>query len=401
MTIEEIDILAGLRDVVTEHEADDPVRVALNSRIPHAALVATQVKYLRRAARKLPQWAAAGCIIPPLAFEQASSEAMALQRFGGDGDLAIDLTCGLGVDAWALSQHFRRVIAVERDPAVAHLARVNFGLLGANNITVVNCSAEEFVAGGVPPTDLIYIDADRRGTHGQKLVLLEDCSPNVLTLMPQLLNGGEAGRLVVLKLSPMFDVQEARRRLGGSVEVVSLGGECREVTVSVGDAAGYAADGSVSAMVTGFGIVRGEEFDDGSVSPPTPNPPLLHPDFLVVPDAALVKARVARGYFAQRIMHIESDTGFAFSAIDPRESPDEQGRTAIPGRLYRIIGMERFDPKSLRREKMRRADIMVRDFPLTAAQVAQQIGVHEGGTITLAFTRFNGALWTIRIFRQD
>ncbi len=51
--------------------------VALDKKIIEAASVATQVKYLQRAESKLPSYYAARCVIPPLSFEQASSERVA------------------------------------------------------------------------------------------------------------------------------------------------------------------------------------------------------------------------------------------------------------------------------------------------------------------------------------
>ena len=62
---------------IAANRGRDPLEVALDRTVPHARLVATQVKYLARAAQKLPSYAAAQCILPPLAFEQASSEACA------------------------------------------------------------------------------------------------------------------------------------------------------------------------------------------------------------------------------------------------------------------------------------------------------------------------------------
>ena len=66
-----------VRHTVEEQIGRDPAAIALDKRIPHAALVATQVKYLARARTKLPSYYEARCILPPLAFEQASSEACA------------------------------------------------------------------------------------------------------------------------------------------------------------------------------------------------------------------------------------------------------------------------------------------------------------------------------------
>lgn len=450
MTREDIDILLGLRDVVEENLDNDPVRVALDKRIPHAALVATQVKYLQRAAAKLPAFHAARCIIPPLSFEQASSQQAALHK-AYSGDLAVDLACGLGVDAWAFSQRFERVVAVERDPVLAYLAEVNFRLLGATNITVVNASAEDFE---IPAdADLIYVDADRRSPDGRKLVLMEDCSPNVMELLPRmraaLRNAPEGGGRVVLKLSPMFDVDEALRIFGGRVEVVSSGGECKEVLVEMADPycgssscsppgaaastpderaeeraderaderaeeraghqegcgttassastpddrtisfgsedPGRAADAPphgtrIAATVLGFGTI---EYADRERAARVPLPAL---NYLAAPDAALVKARLAARWFTEQGMYIEGDNSFAISAERPEN---------VPGRVYRITRAEPYSPKTFGRHGMKRADIMVRDFPLTAARIAKALGLKEGGHEKLAFSRIDGKLHTL------
>ena len=60
-----------VREAIARARGRDPLEVATDRRVPHARLVATQVKYLARAERKLPSYAAAQCILPPLAFEQA------------------------------------------------------------------------------------------------------------------------------------------------------------------------------------------------------------------------------------------------------------------------------------------------------------------------------------------
>lgn len=76
ITAEEYELLRSpeLVRAVAGARHRDPLEVAMDRRIPHARLVATQVKYLARAERKLPTYAAAQCILPPRAFEQASSE---------------------------------------------------------------------------------------------------------------------------------------------------------------------------------------------------------------------------------------------------------------------------------------------------------------------------------------
>ena len=149
-----------VRHTVEEQIGRDPAAIALDKRIPHAALVATQVKYLARARTKLPSYYEARCILPPLAFEQASSEACAARK-SCSGNTVLDLTCGLGVDALYLSKRFREVITLERDATLAAVAEENFRRLGATNIRVINSSAEAFLASTLDHFDWIYADPDR------------------------------------------------------------------------------------------------------------------------------------------------------------------------------------------------------------------------------------------------
>lgn len=230
ITAEEYELLRspGLVRAVAEARHRDPLEVAMDRRIPHARLVATQVKYLARAERKLPTYAAAQCILPPRAFEQASSEACAAHKCIG-GDSVLDLTCGLGVDALFLSRRFRRVVTLERDPVLARIAAENFARLGAGNVEVVASPAEEYLAREGVRFDWVYADPDRRDGDGRKLVRLEDCSPDILALRP--LINRVAPRLC-LKNSPLFDVGEALRLFPSArVEAVSLEGECKEVLI--------------------------------------------------------------------------------------------------------------------------------------------------------------------------
>ncbi|MBO5860426.1 MAG: SAM-dependent methyltransferase, partial [Alistipes sp.] len=102
MTQSELDILLReeVRQAIKENLERDPLRIALDGKFPYAREVATQVKYLQRAKRKLPRLYAACGIIPQRAFEQSSSEECAsAKRIGGES--LLDLTCGLGMDAAA------------------------------------------------------------------------------------------------------------------------------------------------------------------------------------------------------------------------------------------------------------------------------------------------------------
>ena len=218
-------LLTGeVRRAVAAARGRDPLEVALDRTVPHARLVATQVKYLARAAQKLPSYAAAQCILPPLAFEQASSEACAAHKLL-EGDTVLDLTCGLGADALFLSRRFRRVVTLERNEMLARVAAENFSRMGVANVDVVNASAEEYLRRDGLRFDWIYADPDRRSDKGRKLVRLEDCSPDIVALKPRLKQ--VSGRLYGYLVIPDVSLQKARLariHLAGKADIWSDNG---------------------------------------------------------------------------------------------------------------------------------------------------------------------------------
>ena len=392
MTTEDILLLDTplLRQLTEENIGRDPNAVALDKRIAHAGLVATQVKYLQRARRKLPSYYEARAILPPLAFEQSSSEAAATRK-SWRGDVCIDLTCGLGVDSFHLSRRFARVIAVERDAALARAAEINFRRLGADNITVVCTAAEEFLnkfAAADGRADLIYADPDRRSAAGRKLVLPEDCSPDILQLLPLL---KQLSKRTAVKLSPLFDVAECFRLFGTgcSVEVFSLGGECKEVTVEMSDTD---TEGSLGAAIAG----RGRWSYPYPVSAPATTAGFAPPyRYTVIPDAALRRARLTARYAAEEMPQAFAVPGDSYLFTNTLPAG------AIPGKVFEVERMERFDPSCLKRELRRRgirsADLYTHGFPLAAPELARRLGIREGGSVRLAFTAVGPTLWVIEL----
>ena len=380
LTSEELALLLTepVQQAIAAARGRDPLQVALDRRILHARLVATQVKYLARAERKLPTYAAAQCILPPLAFEQASSEACAAHKAIA-GDAVLDLTCGLGVDTLFLSRRFRRVVALERDPVLADVARENFRRLGVGNVEVVTAAAEEYLDGEGLRFDWVYADPDRRAADGRRLLRIEECSPDVLALRPRI--RAAAARLC-LKNSPLFDVDEALRLFSDArVEVVSLADECKEVIV---------CDDGSGPLVTATALGRGSFAARPDAEPPAAPARFAAERYrwLIVPDVALQKARLARLHLAGRA-DMWSENGFAFAAEEPH---------GVIGRVLSIERIEPYDPRQLKRElKGRGAEVLKRDFPLPAEELMRRLGLHAGGDLRLAFTKSGGDFWTIRL----
>ena len=382
LTLNDLDILRTeeVRRAIDENIERDPAKVALSKGVPHAALVATQVKYLQRARRKLPALYEARCIIPPRAFEQCSSQESA-RRKPLSGGAVLDMTCGLGIDTMALAEHFERVVSIERDEVLAEVVRYNMLLLGIRNVEVVTASSEEYVASTSEHFDWVFVDPDRRSAEGKKMVCMEDCSPNVVALMPRL---REISERVAIKLSPMFDCAEAFRLCSpAEVEVVSIGGECKEVNIYTD------AERDMLRIAV---IGDGEWSFDSEAMAAEPSAEAFAPEeyrYLLVPDVALQKARVAIAAL-KPYASIWSNNGYAFA----RELPAE----ALPARIYAIESIEPYRPKELKRcWRGEGVEFMKRDCALSIDAVRRATATRPGGERLFALTTIAGDTWVIGI----
>lgn len=375
-TKEELSILcsAEVTDAIRENIDRKPTDIALDRRIPHASLVATQVKNLQKARTKLPSYFAVQAIVPTLAYEQSSSEECAVHKHLS-GAVVLDLTCGLGVDAFALSKRFNRVVTVERNEIVAEVARENFRRLSANNIEVVCASAEEYVAHCTEHFDWCFSDPDRRGAKGEKLVRLEDCSPDVVALMPTLKRLADN---VCIKCSPLFDVDEAFRLFGDcSVECVSLGGEAKEVNLYI--------DGSapqLSAVALSVGEVLCSVVARNSARWSVEPSDLSHYRYITLPDVALQHSRMVAVAFEGKC-DVWSNNGVALS---------EQQPEGVLGRTFKVEAIYEMDSAFKKMMRGRKAEIYRRDFPLSNAEICKRYRCMEGGSERWCFTRI-GAKW--------
>lgn len=381
-TAKEFEILCSdeVRRAIEDNIGRKPTDIALDKRVPYASIVATQVKNLQKSRTKLPSYYAARAIIPTLAYEQSSSEECA-ERKHLSGDSVLDLTCGLGVDAFALSKRFRRVVTIERNEGVAAVARENFRRLGADNIEVVCSSAEDFLANCIEHFDWCFSDPDRRGAKGEKLVRLEDCSPDVVTLMPQL---KRFAHKVCIKCSPLFDVDEAFRLFGDcSVECVSLGGEAKEVNIYIDGSEGQ----RLSAVAIGLGEFScNRDEKDGMQLNCIPTD-FAHYRYITLPDVSLQHSRMVAAAFNGKC-DVWSNHGVALSERQPK---------GVLGRTFEIEAIYNIDSSFKRVIKGAKAEIYRRDFPLSNTEICKRYHCSEGGSEKWCFTRIGDRFLAIKM----
>ena len=238
--------MENLLKFIAEHSADDVSRLILDrKKYPgiDIDLAVNCIESRRKLKGKVREWHEnPGLIFPlKLSAEQCSSSATGAykanlaERIAGNSKewTIADLTGGLGVDSWFFSQKASKVIYNEMQQILCDAARHNFKTLGASNISIINRTAEQETIDEIldEEADIVYMDPARRGEGGKKVFLIEECTPDVLTLKEIIFRHA---RHILIKLSPMADVTMVCNRLGSTcreVHIVGTSGECKELLV--------------------------------------------------------------------------------------------------------------------------------------------------------------------------
>ena len=353
-----------------------------------------QVEGRERTADKLPTFAAIDDWWYPvrLSCEQCSSEATArykaslCQRSGlsaersvsetvcqSAGRSLLDLTGGYGVDTYFLSELFSHTDYVEQNAELCRIATHNFA---AKPITIHHSTAEDFLA-SAGQYDLIFLDPARRDSYGGKVFRLEDCTPNVVELLPALLTHGKR---IMIKLSPMLDITQAVTTLSQvtwDIYVVAIKNEVKEVLLLSGGSGRITAI-DLSKKEQAFTFTREEEINSEAINVrSTINSEAIN--YLYEPNAAILKAGAYK-LVAQRFGLRKLDTN---THLYTSETLVEN----FPGRVWKVKEPTPTLPKG---KEMKQANVLVRNYPLTAEQLKKKLHLRDGGTAFVIGCRVAG-----------
>ncbi|MEP2023397.1 MAG: SAM-dependent methyltransferase [Reichenbachiella sp.] len=384
-----IDILsrADVLEFIQTHLNDDPVALVLQSKkIPDLPIreIAAQIQSRKKAQLKLPEWFANQEIIFPhgVSMEQCSSEETAKYKASlVEGKSLADLTGGFGIDLFYLSRQFKKANYIERSEELVALAKHNFGQLGKDNVSFFNQTAEEYLAEEKEPASLYFIDPARRDESNQKVFQIEDCTPDLNLIVPMLL---ERKAEVLIKLSPLLDIHLALEVLPNvkEVHIVSVKNDCKELLFRIvpnysGPVNRIAANLTKDEMDV-FEFSEAQENESPVFSQPL--------NFLYEPNASIMKAggfnAVSNAYSVNKL-HRNSHLYTSEKFVED-----------FPGRSFRIIDQTVLNKKKLKPFLPQgKANITVRNYPMTVKEIRKKTGINEGGEIYLfATTLMDGSL---------
>lgn len=432
-------------EFIQEYREKDTRQLALQSaRFPDVDMpyALDQIKGWQTARRKLPTWAACdGIVYPPhLSMEQCSSEPTAQYKLNlamewscriESSELRVessssmtDLTGGFGVDFSFTSCAFASATYVERNAQLCHMVEHNLPLLGIDNAKVVCADAVDYLS-TLDMQTMIFLDPARRDQHGAKTVMLADCTPDVVQLLPQLL---KKSRFTMLKLSPMLDWHKAVEDLQGTVRevhIVSVGGECKELLLVLSEEIEselkvFCADLEVGGGSGEAGLSGGSSRSSGSSSsslssepsfPRTPSSPCApsspsapshaslfvyapgasrpapnsqlktqNSKFLHEPNASIMKAGCFDELAAAYGVSPVSRNSHLFLSAEPVDG--------FPGRSFSIERVTTLNKRELRQALagVEKANIATRNFPLSVAELRKRLKLKDGGDVYIFAT---------------
>lgn len=377
---------------VRQHADDDVRLLALRgSKDPEVDMTKAlqQIQGLQTARRKLPSWAAVdGIVYPPhLNIEQCSSEqtarykaAVCQRLLHTPHSTLLDLTGGFGVDFSFMSDCFDEAIYVERDAQLFAISSHNLDVLG-KHVKTINADGIDVLRQTEQAT-VIFLDPARRDDHGGRTYDIADCTPNVFVIKDELLRTSD---FTILKLSPMLDWRKAVQDLGEAfvreVHIVSVDNECKELLLVLSNkGCGFSLFCVNDEQV--FEVVETTESPIGPMSPIGSISPM---NYLYEPNASIMKA----GCFAElaKVFQVQQ------IAQNSHLFVSDTLRDDFPGRQFKIIAVSSMNKHDLKEKlaDIHQANITVRNFPLSVAELRKRLKISEGGsTYIFATTLANG-----------
>lgn len=335
----------------------------------------------RRLAAKAPQWAIIeGIHIPgSLAVEQCSSTAAAQYKASlAPGGTIADLTSGLGIDVWAFAQKagIEKVYYNDINSELCNAAILNFELLGLNNVEFSSMTADDML-GHLDKVDMIFIDPARRSSTGSKVFRLEDCSPNLIDLLPKM---WEHTDIIMAKLSPMADISLIASQLPGLAEIHITGTpfECKELLCIMRK--GWTRDKTVTVVQMKGNKFSSIVFENDKDVPVSLADSLQTGDFLLEPNPAMMKSGLY-GNICKKFEVKQLDKSTHLFTKPGHEELSNDSANFF--KIYKVMETQKFC-KSAFKEIGKRypvADVSARNIPMKSEDLKKRMGISGSSDI--------------------
>lgn len=337
--------------------------------------IAVQILAKKACEKKLPTWYNSENIYYPnkLNIEQTSSEITS--NYKSDlvsGENLIDLTGGFGIDTYFFSQKVKSVTFCEINEELSAIVSHNFNQLKVKNVQTHFGDGIEYLTKYQGKFDWIYADPSRRNDAKGKVFLLEDCLPNIPKSLSLLF---EKTNHILLKISPILDISSAINDLQfvKEIHVVAIENEVKELLFLLKK--NYAKNIDIKTINFNKEEIQKFNFSINEAISSTFSEPKK---YLFEPNAAILKS----GAFQQISSQLKIDKLHQHSHLYTSNI-----LTDFPGRIFEIKHCISYNKKQLLKLiPSKKANITIRNFPETVAQIRKKTGLKDGGNQYLFFT---------------
>lgn len=337
--------------------------------------LADSVEREKQFASKLPELYAKGGLITSLALEQCSSESLANYKSEFiQGENALILGGGLGVDEWAFSKTTKKIVSLEPNIELNGINNFNINKLNISNIIRLNLKAEDFLEQNSEKFSYIYTDPDRRSSSGRQ-ILLKDHVPNIPALLPELF---KISNKLYIKCSPLYDIHQAIREIDSVTEIyiISLQGEVKELLLCCDSSLKIANEDIAIHCVNLFeGGKATSSYKHGDISREISSEFEFTNPYFIEAGAAWVKANRYR------------DWGNEFSLNQIQGSVPYFTGSELPpegfGRYFKLIHTEPFSlsllQTYLKKKRIESIHLKVRGLPFKTEEIKKKLKTKDGG----------------------
>ena len=337
--------------------------------------IANQIIAKEKSKKKLPTWFATDNIYYPtkVNIEQTSSEIAAKNKLDLiTGASIIDITGGFGIDAYYFSKQFKKVIHCEINKELSTIVKHNITLLKIKNIEIFTGDGLQFLKKTQKKFDCIFIDPSRRNNIKGKVFLLKDCLPYIPPKIDFLFSKANQ---ILIKTSPILDITNTINDLKfvKKIQVIAINNEVKELLFLLEN--NYTKEIIIEAVNYQKDEIQKLNFEYPSNTLSTYNQPLK---YLYEPNAAILKSggfhEVSQQLNISKL-HQHSHLYTSNELID------------FPGRSFIIENNIIYDKKKIKKlVGNENANITIRNFPKSVAQIRKETKIKEGGNLFIFFT---------------
>lgn len=385
-------------DFIRTHSKEDSSRLLFSEqKYPslNVRFLTSIIEGKKKIALKVPEWEERFDLCYPsiLSVEQCSSSYTARykSRFF-EGRDAVDITGGLGVDSYFISEVSKSIVYIERNKELFECVKYNFNRLGVSNAGFINKEVKDRCDLDMLSKEkvyTIYADPSRRGPSDKRIFNPSDYEPDMQKLMKFLL---EISERIVIKISPMADISALIKSFGlvSEIVIVSVFNECKEILViidRVQEKYPLPPD-KVKLMAVNFDKQKKkwDNFEWTLMEERESKACITEPKrgfYLYEPNSSILKGGafklVSNRYHAGKI----SVNSHLYTSTDKI--------TDFPGRTFVIEDIFEFDKKNIKAIHLRypKANVSTRNFPLSPPELKDRLGIKDGGETFLFGTLLN------------